>query len=113
MKLLTYKPNSQKYTRQDQKVRSACVLLLDLFDESLLVQVPWGKGRAPAFEVPTISHPFRRHVKANCFNFTFTRVNQSSFSLARLSTRRSQRYLDRNANLRKASTRYQAERLLL
>ena len=36
---------------------------LRFFGESLWVQVPWGKGRAPAFEVRTISHPFYLDVK--------------------------------------------------
>jgi hypothetical protein len=26
------------------------IRLMDFFDESFLVRVPWGKGRAPAFE---------------------------------------------------------------
>jgi hypothetical protein len=41
--------------------------LLDFFDESLWVRVPWGKGRAPAFEVAVIYIHFHRGVKAICW----------------------------------------------
>jgi hypothetical protein len=43
----------------------------DFFDESFSVSEPWGKRRAPTFEVPTISHPFYHGVKQSPFEFTY------------------------------------------
>ncbi len=53
----------QRETKATGNCIQPVVPLLDFFDESLWVRVPWGKGRAPAFEVATLYIYFHRGVK--------------------------------------------------